>query len=135
MARPATTRLGALFHQPSAVITTYMATMEATAEFLRSDAREAWTEHTMEIATDVVTDQGDSRAVPGTSFEFDSSTSGSLEHGVSTTPDPLQETYDDISSGKNLVGKIAGNDAVGEIADEALDTPHSPRARGVLQTR
>lgn len=47
--------------------------MEATAEFLRSDAREAWTEHTMEIATDVVTDQGDSRAVPGTGFTFDSS--------------------------------------------------------------
>jgi TonB-dependent receptor len=44
--------------------------MEATAEFLRSDAREAWTEHTMEIATDVVADQGDSRAVPGTSFTF-----------------------------------------------------------------
>jgi len=48
-------------------------TMEATAEFLRSDAREAWTEYTMEIATDVVRDQGDTRAVPGTSFEFDSS--------------------------------------------------------------
>lgn len=47
--------------------------MEATAEFLRSDAREAWTEHTMEIATDVVTDQGDSRAVPGTTFTFDNS--------------------------------------------------------------
>jgi len=44
--------------------------MEATAEFLRSDAREAWTEHTMEIATDVVAGQGDSRAVPGTSFTF-----------------------------------------------------------------
>jgi TonB-dependent receptor len=48
-------------------------TMEATAEFLRSDARETWTEYTMEIATDVVRDQGDSRAVPGTTFEFDSS--------------------------------------------------------------
>jgi TonB-dependent receptor len=48
-------------------------TMEATAEFLRSDAREAWTEYTMEIATDVVRDQGDTRAVPGTSFEFDDS--------------------------------------------------------------
>ncbi len=47
--------------------------MEATAEFLRSDARETWTEHTVEIATDNVANNGDSRAVPGTGFEFDSS--------------------------------------------------------------
>lgn len=46
---------------------------EATFQFLRSDSREAWTEHAVEIATDVVTDQGDSRAVPGTGFEFDAS--------------------------------------------------------------
>ena len=45
--------------------------LEATAEFLRSDAREAWTERTMEIATDNVTSNGDSRAVPGTTFTFD----------------------------------------------------------------
>ncbi len=47
--------------------------MEATAEFLRSDSREAWTEHTMEIATDNVAANGDSRAVPGTGFTFDNS--------------------------------------------------------------
>ncbi|MGK2926626.1 MAG: TonB-dependent receptor [Lysobacterales bacterium] len=61
-------------------------TMEATAEFLRSDAREAWTERTVEIATDNVSAGGadgtcandpngicDSRAVPGTTIEFDDS--------------------------------------------------------------
>lgn len=47
--------------------------MEATFQFLRSDSREAWTEHVVEIATDVVTGQGDARAVPGTTFEFDAS--------------------------------------------------------------
>lgn len=47
--------------------------MEATAEFLRSDAREAWNEYVVEIATDNVANNGDSRAVPGTTFEFDNS--------------------------------------------------------------
>jgi hypothetical protein len=47
--------------------------LEATFQFLRSDSREAWTERVVEIATDVVADQGDSRAVPGTSFGFDAS--------------------------------------------------------------
>lgn len=59
-------------------------TMEATAEFLRSDAREAWTEHTMEIATDVVADQGDSRAVPGTTFTFGNN--DIFESGYITAP-------------------------------------------------
>ena len=59
-------------------------TVEATFQFLRSDAREAWTEHTLEIATDVVRDQGDSRAVPGTTFEFDDQ--GRFESGYITAP-------------------------------------------------
>ncbi len=55
--------------------------MEAVFQFLRSDARQAWTEHTVEIATDVVTDQGDSRRVPGTTLAFGSDqlfTSGTI---------------------------------------------------------
>jgi len=59
-------------------------TVEATFQFLRSDSREAWTEHTIEIATDVVRDQGDSRAVPGTTFEFDDQ--GRFESGYITAP-------------------------------------------------
>lgn len=57
---------------------------EATFQFLRSDARQAWTEHTMEIATDNVASNGDSRAVAGTSINFDSS--GLFESGVITSP-------------------------------------------------
>lgn len=59
-------------------------TVQATFQFLRSDSREAWTEHTMEIATDVVRDQGDSRAVPGTTFQFDDQ--GRFESGYITSP-------------------------------------------------
>ncbi len=44
--------------------------MEAVFQFLRSDARQAWTEHTVEIATDNVSSNGDSRRVPGTTLEF-----------------------------------------------------------------
>lgn len=58
--------------------------MEATFEFLRSDARQAWTEHTIEIATDNVTAAGDSRARAGTSINFDDS--GLFESGVITGP-------------------------------------------------
>ncbi|HEY0009516.1 MAG TPA: TonB-dependent receptor plug domain-containing protein, partial [Tepidisphaeraceae bacterium] len=47
--------------------------MIATLQFLRSDAREAWSERVVEIATDNVTANGDSRAVPGTTIEFDES--------------------------------------------------------------
>src|SRR5690606_5274981 len=64
----------------------------------------AWTEHTVEIATDVVRDQGDSRAVPGTGFEFDDS--NLFDSGFITGPtgwrddqnppngDPLDPAYD-----------------------------------------
>lgn len=45
--------------------------MEAAFQFLRSDARLAWTENVIEIATDNVTAAGDSRARAGTSVSFD----------------------------------------------------------------
>ncbi len=54
-------------------------------------------------------------------FEFDSSTAGALGHQVSTTPAPLQTSWNDISSDKNLVGKLAGNDATGQHADWSTD--------------
>ena len=56
----------------------------ATLQFLRSDARSDFLEHAVEIATDVVTSQGDSRPVPGTTFEFDDS--GIFDNGVITGP-------------------------------------------------
>jgi TonB-dependent receptor len=43
----------------------------ATLQFLRSESSNAWTEHAMEIATDNVTSNGDSRPVAGTTFGFD----------------------------------------------------------------
>jgi TonB-dependent receptor len=58
--------------------------MEATFQFLRSDARQAWTEFTTEIATDNVAANGDSRAVFGTSIDFDDS--GLFSSGVITGP-------------------------------------------------
>ncbi len=56
--------------------------MEATFQFLRSDAREAWTEHTIEITTDNVDSQGGAFNAPGTQFAFDSS--GVFTSGVIT---------------------------------------------------
>ncbi|KQN37074.1 hypothetical protein ASG37_05330 [Sphingomonas sp. Leaf407] len=58
--------------------------MEATAQFLRSDARQTWDERTVEIATDNVTANGDSRARTGTTLNFDDS--GLFENGIITGP-------------------------------------------------
>ncbi len=46
-------------------------------------------------------------------FDFDGEVGGDLEHSVSTTPPVHQATYGAVSS-KNLRGKLAGNDAVGQ---------------------
>lgn len=58
--------------------------MEATFQFLRSDARQNWTENTIEIATDNILSNGDSRARAGTSLEFDDS--GLFSSGIITAP-------------------------------------------------
>lgn len=46
-------------------------TLQATVQYLRSDSKQAWTEHAIEIATDNVAGNGDSRPVAGTTFSFD----------------------------------------------------------------
>jgi TonB-dependent receptor len=56
--------------------------VEATFQFLRSDAREAWNEHTIEITTDNVDNNGGAFNAPGTSFAFDDS--GVFTSGVIT---------------------------------------------------
>ena len=56
--------------------------LEATFEFLRSDAKQTWSEHTLEVATDNVDSQGGAFAAPGTNFTFDSS--GVFTNGVIT---------------------------------------------------
>lgn len=68
--------------------------MEAVFTFLRSDARQSWTEHAVEIATDNVANNGDSRRVPGTTLEFDAS--GLFESGLITGPNGWR---DDQNSG------------------------------------
>jgi TonB-dependent receptor len=58
--------------------------MEATFQFLRSDARQAWTERVIEIATDNVANNGDSRRVEGTELSFDED--GLFDSGFITGP-------------------------------------------------
>lgn len=47
-------------------------------------------------------------------YEFDSATLGDNDLLLTTDPASLQETYNDISSDKDLVSKIAGQDSGGE---------------------
>ncbi len=54
-------------------------------------------------------------------LDFDSSTSGGVPHGRSADVAVLQVSYDDISAGKDLTAKIAGNDPVGQHQDWSTD--------------
>ena len=53
-------------------------------------------------------------------FSFDSSVGGGVDLLVSTELPALQQTYDDVSTDKDLVGKLAGNDPVGQRRDWTL---------------
>lgn len=61
--------------------------------------------------------EGEVRARLEFYYVFDSDTAGDLTHGVSTDPAPLQTSFNDISSGKDLKGKIAGQDEIGQHKD------------------
>ncbi|MCA9707714.1 MAG: DUF4856 domain-containing protein [Myxococcales bacterium] len=54
-------------------------------------------------------------------YRFESETGGSLPHLLTTSPPPRQTTWDDISTDKDLQGKIAGNDPEGQHADWSRD--------------
>ncbi len=56
--------------------------VEATFQFLRSDAKEAWTEHTIEVTTDNVDSNGGVQALAGTALSFDGS--GLFSNGTIT---------------------------------------------------
>ncbi len=60
---------------------------------------------------------GDVTAALNFYFEFDSTTSGTTPLTIETTPALLQSSFDDISSDKNLLGKLAGNDAATDHKD------------------
>jgi len=48
---------------------------------------------------------------------FDSSVAGGISTLYETSPPPAQDVYDDLSTGKDLLGKLAGNDEVGQHID------------------
>jgi Domain of unknown function (DUF4856) len=60
---------------------------------------------------------GEVTAALGFYLDFDSATSGGLGHGYTSDPAPAQLTYDQVATGKDLAGKIAGNDPEGQHVD------------------
>lgn len=81
--------------------------VEAVAQFLRSDARQAWTEHTIEIATDNVSSNGDSRAVAGTTLNFDSD--GMFESGTITGPTGWRQDQNSGAARTPMLGLQSNN--------------------------
>ena len=74
---------------------------------------------TQRIAEGWVPDQGEVVEELDFYYVFDSASAGGVAHNVSTDPEPLQGTYDEVSSGKDLRGKLAGNDPDGQHTDWA----------------
>ncbi len=66
---------------------------------------------------ELVPAEGDVRADLDFYLRFDDDIGGDVAHPVATTPAPAQATFADISSGKDLLGKLAGNDPVGQYTD------------------
>jgi hypothetical protein len=54
-------------------------------------------------------------------LDFDSSVGGQVSHSKDVDGQCLQETYDDVSSDKNLTEKLAGNDETGQHKDWSRD--------------
>ena len=50
-------------------------------------------------------------------YRFDGEVGGQVAIGLQTNPSTLQSNYSELSPGKNLVGKVAGNDATGQHKD------------------
>jgi hypothetical protein len=80
-------------------------------------------------------ERGDVAAELDFYYHFDSATSGTVPFAWTSDPAPLQAVFDDVSSGKDLAGKIAGNDPANQHVDwatafvgwraEGVSTPES----------
>jgi hypothetical protein len=70
---------------------------------------------------DLIPADGDVVAELNFYYAFDDAVGADIDHGISTDPSPMQTTFGDISSGKDLRGKTAGNDEIGQHADWETD--------------
>ncbi len=69
-------------------------------------------------------------------YRFESASSGTLPLGIETEPGTLQVTWDDLSSDKDLQGKIAGQDETGQHKDWSqgiVGWDGSPSPDGLVQ--
>ncbi|GAA0315483.1 TonB-dependent receptor [Sphingomonas oligophenolica] len=93
--------------------------MTATFQFLRSDSRETWTEHAVEIATDNVTSNGDSQPLPGTSFNFDNE--GIFTDGTITAPNGYRaDQWGDASNIRTPINGLQSNNITRHVDQRFL---------------
>lgn len=96
--------------------------MIATAQFLRSEATQAWTEHAVEIATDNVTSNGDSRPVLGTTFEFGDD--GVFTRGTITGPTGWRDDQQDGRDNRNPAFGLQSNNQRRDVYSENITTDY-----------
>ena len=97
-------------------------TMIATAQFLRSEATQAWTEHAVEIATDNVTSNGDSRPVLGTTFDFGED--GIFTNGTITGPTGWRDDQQEGRDNRNPAFGLQSNNQRRDVYSENVTTDY-----------
>ncbi|MBX9615404.1 MAG: TonB-dependent receptor [Caulobacteraceae bacterium] len=97
-------------------------TMIATAQFLRSEATQAWTEHAVEIATDNVTSNGDSRPVLGTTFDFGDD--GVFTNGTITGPTGWRDDQQGGRDNRNPAFGLQSNNQRRDVFQENITTDY-----------
>lgn len=90
-------------------------------QVLIGDLKGSLSDLTVDIEKGYFPASGDISSTLSFYFDFDGHVGGKLAHGYTTDPGALQVQYQDISSGKNLVGKMAGNDETGQTRDWSTD--------------
>jgi len=94
--------------------------MIATVQFLRSEASQDSTEHAVEIATDNVTSNGDSRPVLGTTFDFGED--GVFTNGVITGPTGWRDDSLDGRENRNPAFGLQSNNQRRDETSENVTT-------------
>ena len=73
---------------------------------------------------------GETKAALEFYLDFDSTTSGTIPLTITATPATMQTAFNDVSSNKNLVGKVAGNDTVTDHKDWSTEFVGWPGGNG-----
>ena len=110
--------------------------LEATFQFLRSDSKEAWNEHTMEVTTDNVDNQGGVVAENGSALSFDSNgvfTNGIITGNTGWRSD--QQLTAKTPFARTPIQGLQSNNILRGHAEESINTDYSANLKWKVSDR